>query len=209
MRERPDLHFERQAMRRGRRLVAGIDEVGRGPLAGPVAAAAVILDPRHPPKGLADSKVLSAKAREAAFGDILSQAVAVSVAFVEAAEIDRINIRQACHAAMRRALRGLAVNADYALVDGNDLPRDLGCDGETIVKGDARSLSIAAASIVAKVVRDRLMARMHALYPVYGFDAHAGYATKAHLAAIAAHGPCRLHRMSFSPMRSRPLFASA
>ena len=209
MRERPDLHFERQAMRRGRRLVAGIDEVGRGPLAGPVAAAAVILDPRHPPKGLADSKVLSAKAREAAFGDILSQAVAVSVAFVEAAEIDRINIRQACHAAMRRALRGLGVNADYALVDGNDLPRGLGCDGETIVKGDARSLSIAAASIVAKVVRDRLMARMHALYPVYGFDAHAGYATKAPLAAIAAHGPCRLHRMSFSPMRSRPLFASA
>lgn len=209
MRNGPDLHFEQLAARRGRRLIAGVDEVGRGPLAGPVTAAAVILDPHRVPRGLADSKVLSAKAREAAFSDILSQAVAVSIACVEAEEIDHINIRQACHAAMRNALRGLAVAPDYALVDGNDMPRGLGCDGETIVKGDARSLSIAAASIVAKVTRDRLMARMHKLYPAYGFDAHAGYATKAHLAAIAAHGPCRLHRMSFSPMRRSALFAPA
>lgn len=197
----PDLTFERAAMARGFALIAGVDEVGRGPLAGPVAAAAVILDPDNLPLGVADSKALSAKRRDALCDEIFARALGVSVALVEAAEIDRINIRQAAHAAMRRALAGLALRADYALIDGSDLPADLGCAGETIVKGDAKSLSIAAASIVAKVTRDRLMARMHLRFPAYGFDRHAGYGTKAHLAAIAAHGPCPLHRMSFAPLK--------
>ena len=204
----PHLRFERAAMRRGFRLVAGLDEVGRGPLAGPVAAAAVILDPGRIPKGIDDSKAMGAAAREALHDEIMARALCVSVAFVEAEEIDRINIRQASHAAMRRALAGLSMAPSYALVDGNDMPRDLGCDGQTIVKGDALSLSIAAASIVAKVMRDRLMARAHARHPVYGFNSHVGYATRAHLAALTAHGPCRLHRMSFSPMRQGDLFAS-
>lgn len=205
----PHLRFERAAMRRGLKLVAGVYEVGRGPLAGPVAAAAVILDPRHLPRGVDDSKALRARARETVCEDILARAIAVSVAFVEAAEIDRINIRQASHSAMRRAIAGLAEQPAWALVDGNDLPADLGCAGQTIVKGDAQSLSIAAASIVAKVMRDRLMARMHLRHPAYGFHLHAGYATRAHLEAIATHGPCQIHRMSFSPLRQRELFAGA
>jgi ribonuclease HII len=205
----PHLRFERAAVRRGLKLVAGVDEVGRGPLAGPVAAAAVILDPGHLPRGVDDSKALRARARETVCEDILARAIAVSVAFVEAAEIDRVNIRQATHAAMRRAIAGLAEQPAWALVDGNDLPADLGCAGQTIVKGDAQSLSIAAASIVAKVMRDRLMARMHLHHPAYGFHLHAGYATRAHLEAIATHGPCQIHRMSFSPLRQRELFAGA
>lgn len=196
-------------MERGHALVCGVDEVGRGPLAGPVAAAAVILDPANLPRGIDDSKKLRARAREAACEEILARAVAVSLACVEAAEIDRINIRQASHLAMRRAIAGLSERPDWALVDGNDMPADLGCAGETIVKGDAQSLSIASASIVAKVMRDRLMARAHLRHPAYGFHLHAGYATRAHLDAIAAHGPCAIHRMSFSPLRQRDLFASA
>jgi len=205
----PHLRFERAAMRRGFRLVAGVDEVGRGPLAGPVAAAAVILDPGNLPRGVNDSKALRARAREIACEEIFTRALAVSIAFVEAAEIDRVNIRQASHMAMRRALAGLSEQPAWALVDGNDMPADLGCPGETIVKGDAQSLSIAAASIVAKVMRDRLMARMHLRHPAYGFHLHAGYATRAHLEAIAARGPCEIHRMSFSPLRQRNLFAGA
>jgi len=201
MTEAPDLTFERAAMRRGFARVAGVDEVGRGPLAGPVAAAAVILDPNNLPLGARDSKALSAKKRDMLCDEIFERAICVSVALVEAAEIDRINIRQATHAAMRRALAGLSLAPDYALVDGSDLPADLGCAGETIVKGDAKSLSIAAASIVAKVTRDRLMARMHLIYPAYGFDRHAGYGTRAHLAAIAAIGPCPIHRFSFAPLK--------
>ncbi len=198
----PHFRYERLLAKDAVWPVAGTDEVGRGPLAGPVAAAAVILDPKRLPKGVNDSKALTAEARLAAYNEIMRHALAVSVAFASAAEIDAINIRQASLTAMRRALAALALAPRYALVDGNDLPTALCCAGETIVGGDARSLSIAAASIVAKVTRDRLMARLCRLYPVYGFSRHVGYATPEHLAAIAQHGPCPYHRMSFSPFKA-------
>ena len=189
-------------MRKGRTLVAGIDEAGRGPLAGPVSAAAVILDPARVPKGLDDSKKLDADTREALYETIVDTALAVGVAFASAAEIDAINIRQATFLAMRRALAALAEVPAYVLVDGNDLPPCLVCEGETLVKGDASSASIAAASIVAKVTRDRLMRRLCAQHPVYGFSRHVGYGTRDHLAALALHGPCVAHRMTFSPLRA-------
>jgi ribonuclease HII len=194
-------------MRAGVWPVAGVDEAGRGPLAGPVAAAAVVLDPERLPRGLADSKALTAGEREALYDLILSRALAVAVGFSPAGEIDRINIRQATFAAMCRALHALPLRAAHALVDGNDLPPKFHCPGETIVKGDATSMSIAAASIVAKVTRDRLMRRMHATWPQYGFDTHMGYATRAHMEAIRAHGQCAIHRVSFAPFRPLPLFA--
>ena len=197
----PHFRYERQLTKKDCWPVAGIDEAGRGPLAGPVAAAAVILDPQRLPKGINDSKVLSAEEREELYGEIIACAIAVSVAFATAREIDLINIRQASHAAMRRSLAALAVAPRYVLVDGNDLPKSLRCTGETIVAGDARSLSIAAASIIAKVTRDRLMARLCQLYPVYGFSRHVGYATPEHLTAIGKHGPCPYHRLSFSPFK--------
>lgn len=188
-------------MERGLTPVAGVDEAGRGPLAGPVAAAAVILDPKRVPKGLADSKELTAEAREDLFALILAKAEAVSVAFASPAEIDAINIRQATFLAMRRALAGLAVLPAYVLIDGNDLPPCLVCEGETIIKGDATSASIAAASIVAKVSRDRLMRRLCRSYPHYGFSRHMGYATKDHIDALDAYGPSPHHRMSFGRLR--------
>ena len=197
----PDYICEQDLRARGLWPIAGVDEVGRGPLAGPVMAAAVILDPTDLPLGLDDSKKLSAKKREALFYEITTKALAISIASASAEEIDAINIRQATHLAMRRALNALALKPAYVLVDGNDLPRDLPCPGETLVKGDARSLSIAAASIIAKVTRDRLMANYARHYPAYGFECHAGYGTKAHLAAIKAHGPCPLHRLSFATFR--------
>lgn len=197
----PDFERERALIHAGAWPVAGVDEVGRGPLAGPVVAAAVILDPERLPDGLADSKALTPRRREILHDVVLSQALAVAVGFAPAGEIDRVNIRQATFAAMRRAARALAVRPAFALVDGNDLPPGLPCAGETIVKGDAASLSIAAASIVAKVTRDRLMARMHLTWPHYGFANHMGYGVKAHLEAIRAYGPCPLHRMSFAPLR--------
>jgi len=195
----PHFRYERQLAKDAVWPVAGMDEVGRGPLAGPVAAAAVILDPKRLPKGVNDSKALTAEARVAAYDEIMRHALAVSVAFASAAEIDAINIRQASLTAMRRALAALALAPRYVLVDGNDLPPSLRCAGEAIIGGDARSLSIAAASIVAKATRDRLMARLCQLYPVYGFSRHVGYATPEHLAAIAKHGPSPFHRLSFSP----------
>lgn len=200
----PHFRYERQLVKKSVWPVAGMDEVGRGPLAGPVAAAAVILNPARLPRGVNDSKALTAEERETAYEDIMRHALAVSVAFASAAEIDAINIRQASLAAMRRALAALAVAPHYVLVDGNDLPKTLCCAGETIVGGDARSLSIAAASIVAKVTRDRLMARLCGLFPVYGFSRHVGYATPEHLAAIAKYGPCPYHRLSFSPFKVAP-----
>jgi ribonuclease HII len=198
---KPHFRVERRLIRRAQWPVAGIDEVGRGPLAGPVAAAAIILDPDDLPVGLDDSKALTPPAREALYELILAKALAVGIAFASAREIDRINIRQATFLAMQRALAALAIRPVYALIDGNDLPPGLCCAAETIVKGDAISASIAAASIVAKVTRDRLMHRLHAQQPVYGFAEHVGYATPAHLAAIAAHGPSPFHRLSFSPFR--------
>ena len=199
---RPTFRIERALLKRGIWPVAGIDEAGRGPLAGPVAAAAVVLDPQDIPRGLNDSKVLSAEVREALYEEIVARAVGVSVAFASVAEIDAINIRQATFAAMRRALSALAVLPSHVLIDGHDLPPCLACDGETLIKGDARSASIAAASIVAKVTRDRLMRRLCPAYPVYGFARHVGYATRSHLDAIERHGPSPYHRLSFAPCRA-------
>lgn len=201
----PDFVREKRLRKRGLWPVAGIDEVGRGCLAGPVAAAAVILDPTDIPDGLNDSKCLAAPVREELYEEILTRALAVSFAFVSAAMIDRINIRQASLMAMRRALAALAVVPRFVLVDGNDLPGDLACPGEAIVSGDGLSASIAAASIVAKVARDRLMARLCAAHPAYGFGRHVGYATQEHLAAIARHGPSPYHRLSFAPLRQGEL----
>lgn len=195
----PDFRRERRLGKKALWPVAGIDEVGRGCLAGPVAAAAVILDPARIPRGLNDSKCLAADVREALYEKILNSALAVAVAFVTAEDIDRINIRQASLSAMRRALAGLAVAPRYVLIDGNDLPDNLCCPGETLIKGDGLSSSIAAASIVAKVARDRLMARLCRAHPAYGFSRHVGYATQEHLDAIARHGPCPYHRLTFSP----------
>lgn len=197
----PHFRLERSLLRNNVWPVAGVDEVGRGPLAGPVCAAAVVLDPTRIPKGLNDSKALTAAARETLHSDILAKALGVGIAFASAVEIDTLNIRQATFLAMRRALAALAIVPAYVLIDGNDLPPCLLCEGETLIKGDATSASIAAASIVAKVTRDRLMRRACDLYPGYGFAQHVGYATKLHLAALAERGPCVMHRMSFSPMR--------
>ena len=198
----PHFRRERSLMKRGAGPVAGIDEVGRGPLAGPVCAAAVVLDPARIPKKLNDSKQLQPDIRETLYDEIMARALSVGVAFASAAEIDRINIRQATHLAMRRALAGLGTVPGYVLVDGNDLPSCLICEGETLIKGDASSASIAAASIVAKVTRDRLMRRLCAIPPVYGFSRHVGYPTREHLAALADHGACAFHRMSFAPVRA-------
>ena len=198
---KPHFRRERALMRKGHSRVAGVDEAGRGPLAGPVAAAAVILDPARVPKGLDDSKKLEPAARDDLYEAIVATALAVGVAFASAGEIDAINIRQATFLAMRRALAALAEVPAYVLIDGNDLPPCLICEGETLVKGDATSASIAAASIVAKVTRDRLMRRLCERHPVYGFSRHVGYGTREHLAALTTHGPCPAHRMTFAPLK--------
>jgi Ribonuclease HII len=194
---------ERELASEGYRCIAGIDEVGRGPIAGPVVAAAVVLDPENIPDGLRDSKALSAKRRELAYEEILKTAH-VAIAQIPHGEIDRINIRQATLLAMTEAFSGLSVKPDIALVDGND-PPGLPCKVLSIIKGDATIASIAAASIIAKVTRDRMMAQISKAYPAYGFERNAGYGTAEHLAAIAAHGPCPFHRMSFAPMRQNSL----
>lgn len=199
---RPNYRLETALLKRGIWPVAGIDEAGRGPIAGPVAAAAVILNPRKVPRGLNDSKLLAPEERERLYEEIMAHALAVSVAFVSAAEIDAINIRQATLSAMRRAVYSLALEPRHVLIDGDDVPQDLSFPAETIVKGDAAISSIAAASIVAKVTRDRLMRRFCRFYPAYRFSEHFGYATKGHLAAVAEHGPCPLHRLSFRPFAS-------
>jgi ribonuclease HII len=197
----PDFRLEGRLFRQGVWPVAGVDEVGRGPLAGPVAAAAVILDPKRLPRGLDDSKALTQKQREDAFERIMAQALAVSVAFVTPAEIDAMNIRQASLAAMRRAVASLSHAPVFVLVDGSD-PPSLACPCRAIVKGDATALSIAAASIVAKVARDAMMRRLAAQFPQYGFETNVGYAAKRHLDALQAHGPSPAHRLSFSPIRA-------
>ena len=196
----PDFQMEAAARARGIWPVAGTDEAGRGPLAGPVVAAAVVFDPDDIPDGLNDSKQLSALRREALFARIMQSAF-VSVASSSPRRIDAIDIRKASLDAMRRAVAGLEVAPKLVLADGRDVPPGLACEGRAVVKGDARSLSVAAASIVAKVMRDRMMARAEETYPGYGFAVHAGYATEVHRKAIAAIGPCRLHRMSFRPLR--------
>ncbi|BCB20808.1 ribonuclease HII [Bosea sp. ANAM02] len=195
-----DFSRETSAITNGLWPLVGIDEVGRGPLAGPVVAAAVILDPERVPAGLDDSKKLSAAIREELFGEIMERALAVSVASVTAAEIDAINIRQATLLAMRRAAGALPLAPLHILVDGNDPPQ-FACSCEAIIQGDGQVASIAAASIVAKVTRDRMMARLCKRYPAYGFSGHVGYGTPAHRKAITAHGPCPEHRYSFAPVK--------
>lgn len=198
--EIPDFSLELAALARGLKRIAGLDEAGRGPLAGPVVAAAVTFEEGHIPDGLNDSKKLTRERREELFEVILA-AGEVSIASSGPARIDRDNIRAASLDAMRRALAGLPERPCHGLFDGRDVPPGITCTGEAIVKGDQRSLSIAAASIVAKVMRDRMMSRLHLSYPEYGFAAHAGYATEIHRQAIALVGPCPLHRRSFRPFR--------
>ena len=199
----PDMAHEGAAWARGHRLVAGVDEAGRGPLAGPVSAAAVIFAPGRAPAGLADSKTLSPARREALFDAIMAQALAVGIGLSPAQEIDRVNILQATMAAMRRAVAALCLQPDCVLVDGRHVPEGLPCSGLAIVKGDGASVSIAAASIVAKVTRDRVMRQLGRRYPEYGFERHAGYPTKAHRAALERFGPCPFHRLSFAPLNRR------
>ncbi|MFT3821088.1 MAG: ribonuclease HII [Rubrivivax sp.] len=182
-------------------LLAGVDEVGRGPLAGPVVAAAVILDDERPIKGLRDSKALTALQRERLYDQIMAHALCVAIAEASAAEIDRINILQATLLAMRRAVDKLRLPPARVLVDGNRLPV-LKVPAQAIVKGDATVAAISAASIVAKVHRDRwCCSTLHAQWPAYGFDGHKGYPTLLHLQALREHGPCPEHRRSFAPVR--------
>lgn len=181
--------------------IAGVDEAGRGPLAGPVSVAAVILDPDRPIDGLNDSKKLTEARREALYPLIVERALAWRIEFVEADEIDALNILQATLTGMRRALVGLSPAADRARIDGNRLPTGLPCAAEAIIGGDAIEPAIMAASILAKVARDRRMLELHLRYPQYGFDRHKGYPSPAHRAALAAHGPCPEHRRSYAPVR--------
>jgi ribonuclease HII len=181
-------------------LHAGVDEAGRGPLAGPVVAAAVILDDLHPIRGLADSKVLTAAARERLFDEIRAKALCFAIAQATVEEIDRLNILQATLLAMRRAVEGLRLLPAKVLVDGNQLPL-LSVRAEAIVRGDALVQAISAASILAKVHRDRLCHELHEQHPAYGFSGHKGYATPEHLLALRTHGACLAHRRSFAPVR--------
>ena len=180
-------------------LIAGVDEAGRGPLAGPVVAAAVILDELKPIRGLAHSKKLSPRRREALFDEIMAKALCCSIAEASVAEIDRLNILQATLLAMQRAVQGLRLKPAKVLIDGNRLPR-LDVLAEAVVKGDSKIAAISAASILAKVHRDRWCARYDEAFPQYGFAAHKGYGTAAHLTALRQHGACPEHRRSFSPV---------
>lgn len=184
------------------RLIAGVDEAGRGPLAGPVAVGAVILDPARPIEGLDDSKKLTETKREALYALIVERAVAWHVEFVDVEEIDRINILQATMEGMRRALCALHPMPDLARIDGNRAPKRLPCAVETLIGGDALDQAIMAASILAKVTRDRAMTALHAQFPLYGFATHKGYSTPGHLAALSQHGPCPHHRRSFAPVQA-------
>ncbi|MCO4848598.1 MAG: ribonuclease HII [Yoonia sp.] len=197
----PDFEFELAAMAQGARAVAGVDEVGRGPLAGPVCAAAVVLDPDNIPDGLNDSKQVTPKMREALFDQLMACAD-VSIAEATVEEIDVHNILRASHIAMVRAINGLSAPADFILIDGNQIPRGLNTPSQTIVKGDTRSLSIAAASIVAKVWRDRLMVDLAQQHPGYGWDTNAGYPTPVHKKALLKLGVTPHHRRSFKPVHN-------
>lgn len=190
-------NFEHAAMEEGFSLICGVDEAGRGPLAGPVCAAAVILPPDLELEGLNDSKKLSEKRREALYPLICEQALAYGIAFASEQEIDELNILQATFLAMRRAVGQLGQKPDLALVDGNREPDFGDIPVRTIIKGDSRSANIAAASILAKVTRDRFMLEQDAAYPQYGFAVHKGYGTQKHYAALREFGPCPIHRRSF------------
>lgn len=190
----------------GKSLVAGVDEAGRGPLAGPVVAAAVILDPSRPIDGLADSKTLSTARREFLDAQIRTFALAFSVIEIGVADIDRLNILQATLLGMARALGALSPAPQLALIDGNRLPKDLCCAARAVVDGDATEPAIGAASILAKVARDRILCKLDAIHPGYGFAKHKGYPTPEHFAALERLGPCAVHRKSFAPVQ-RKLFA--
>ncbi|WP_126444527.1 ribonuclease HII [Sulfuricystis multivorans] len=187
-------------------MICGVDEAGRGPLAGPVVAAAVILDPTRPIDGLADSKKLTPAKRARLADAIRAKALAWHVAVASVEEIDTLNILQATLLAMQRAVAGLAIRPHEVLIDGNRCP-SLDIPARAIVGGDATVASISAASILAKTARDAIMLDLHARHPQYGFDRHMGYGTAEHLAALRAHGPCRAHRKSFAPVRQFELFA--
>ncbi|MEM7596137.1 MAG: ribonuclease HII [Pseudomonadota bacterium] len=197
----PDFSLELAAKARGFARVAGVDEVGRGPLAGPVTAAAVVLDPARIPDGLNDSKKLSPRKREA-LHDLLVEVAEVSVAHASVEEIDEINILRAAHLAMQRAIDGLPHPPDYALIDGNMIPKGLTLASEAVIKGDGLSASIAAASIVAKIRRDRIMMDLAQQYPGYGWETNAGYGSKKHMDALANLGVTPHHRRSFKPVHN-------
>lgn len=190
------LEYEQNAVAKGYKAICGIDEAGRGPLAGPVCAAAVILPENTVIEGVNDSKKLSEKKREALFDVIKEASISYCIAYASVEEIESMNILNATMLAMKRAVEGLDVKADYAMVDGNKMPQlDIG--GECIVKGDSKSMSIACASILAKVSRDRLLYKYAEEYPQYHFDKHKGYGTKVHIETLKEYGPCPYHRMSF------------
>ncbi|QJF49866.1 ribonuclease HII [Roseobacter ponti] len=197
----PDFEFEKAAQAAGYRRIAGVDEVGRGPLAGPVTAAAVVLDPARIPQGLNDSKKLTA-ARRAVLAAELAACAEVSVAHASVEEIDDLNILRASHLAMSRAVAGLAAAPDHVLVDGSMLPRDFAWSAEPVVRGDARCLSIAAASIVAKICRDRIMVDLAQQHPGYGWETNMGYGSKSHMSALQNLGATPHHRRSFKPVHN-------
>lgn len=198
------LRYERILRAQGFRLIAGVDEAGRGPLAGPVVAACVIPDPDNMPPGADDSKKLSAKKREKLYRDIMDSALSVSVGIVEHGEIDRINILNAAMKAMKLAIDSAEIKPDYIIVDGDHIPPDCGENIQAIIKGDALSASIACASIIAKVTRDRIMCDMAEEYPGYGFEKHKGYGTAEHIQAIRSLGLCPIHRRSFCTKLGAP-----
>ncbi|MCB1395826.1 MAG: ribonuclease HII [Rhodobacter sp.] len=197
----PDYSLEAAALAGGATRVAGVDEVGRGPLAGPVTAAAVILDPTRIPEGIDDSKRLSEPARRRVAEAIKASATAWAIAHASVQEIDALNILQASHLAMKRALQAIVPAPDFALVDGNRMPREIGLQALCVVKGDAKSLSIAAASILAKVERDQIMRDLAEKHPGFGWERNAGYPSPAHLEALRRLGPTPHHRISFAPVR--------
>ena len=195
----PDFSIEQLSIDNGLPVIAGVDEVGRGPLCGPVTAAAVILDPANIPEGLNDSKKLTAKRREVLY-DILLGCAQVSIAHASVEEIDELNILRASHLAMERAVAGLARKPDHVLIDGNMIPRGLDISAQAVIKGDAKSVSISAASIMAKICRDRLMVDLAQQYPGYGWERNAGYPTAVHLKALQQLGVTPHHRRSFKPV---------
>lgn len=188
-------------MSKSYRLVAGVDEAGRGPLAGPVVCAAVILDPKNPIEGLGDSKALSEKKREQLFPLIQQRSLAWKIIFINAKDIDRLNIFKATMEGMRRAVNELTTKPRHALIDGNKIPPGLLCSAEALVKGDTRETCIMAASILAKVARDAYMLKLHETFPQYEFAKHKGYPTARHFETLKLHGPCSEHRRSFAPVR--------
>lgn len=193
----PDYEFEKAAVNSGFSCICGVDEAGRGPLAGPVCATAVILPEGAVIEGLDDSKKLTEKKREKLYDIIKTTAVAYSVAYGTLEEIETVNILEATYLAMNRAIEGLNVKPDFALIDGNRVPRGIKIPCETVVKGDSKSMSVAAASVLAKVTRDRLMLEYDKKYPEYNFKKHKGYGTKEHTELIKQYGPCEIHRLSF------------